>query len=339
MAEVFFDVIDLSVDYPGPTYAVRKVSFTIQEPGTGLGIVGESGCGKSSTIEALIRSVEGTVRGEVILDATDLLAMSNRQYRKIAWKKIALVPQDISRIATRFPTVRSLLREQLLVGDDRGLLRRIADRVVAMITRERSERDVAFDRRILELLGDVSLDPPEEFAGKRLDEMSGGQRQRVAIALALANDPKLLLLDEPTSALDVSVQAGVIGLLEELMAEKGIALIFVTHNIALVPYLCENIAVMYGGRLVETGPTDDVLDDPRHPYTKMLLGAIPGLSDGPLQPIGGSPPNLRDPDVRCPFATRDSVSCGERCKTDEMPPFVEVSPGSGHFVACYEPNE
>lgn len=340
MGKKVIDVIGLSVVYPGPTYAVRDVSFSIEEPGTGLALVGESGCGKTSTGVAIIRSVDGDVSGTIVLDGEDITAMSGRQYRAdIAWKKTALVPQDVSLISTRFPTVFAILREQLVVGGDRGLLRRMLDRVGAIITRRRSERDIVIDQRIRKLLSDVSLDPPEKFLDKRLDEMSGGQRQRVAIALALVNDPMLLILDEPTSALDASVQAEIILLLEKLKTEKGIAYIFITHDIALVPYLCEEIAVMYGGRLVETGPTRAVLDVPRHPYTKKLLGAIPGFSDGPLQPIGGSPPNLQDSDVRCPFATRDSVSCGERCKTDEMPPLVEVSQGSGHFVACYEPNQ
>jgi oligopeptide/dipeptide ABC transporter ATP-binding protein len=271
----------------GVVRAVDGVSFTVEQRGEAIGIVGESGSGKSSLALALMRMLPKNVArfdGSVRLDGRELTTIPDDRFRReIRWQRIAMV----------FQGAMSVLNPVLRVGEQ------IAE---PLLLDHRFDKSAA-RARVDGLLERVGLSA--EFAARYPHELSGGQRQRVGIATALALDPDILILDEPTSALDVSVQAQVTNLLKDLKEDPGISMLFITHDIGLASDLCDRIAVTYAGEQMELGPSERVLVTPHHPYSQLLLAALPRLhSDVPPRPMPGDPPDLTALPPGCRFQPR-----------------------------------
>jgi len=295
--------------------AVDNVSIKIDR-GESLGLAGESGCGKTSLSLSIMRLLppNGKVlSGEIKFENEDILNMGYKLFKKkIAWKKISLVPQ----------AAMSALNPVMKVGDQI---------VEAIIFHEDVSKEEALERAktLFKLVG---LDPsrindyPHEF--------SGGMRQRVMIAMALACNPKLVIADEPTSALDVIVQAQILSLIKDLQKNLNLSMILVTHDLSILSEICNSIAVMYAGKIVEYGPTLDVYEDPQHPYTKGLLAATPSIKGTRrrLKSIPGTPPDLLNPPPGCRFHPRCPYA-KDICRKEE-PPLVKV--GEKRVVACHE---
>jgi len=273
-----------------PVQAVDGVSFDLQK-GETLGVVGESGCGKT-TLGRTILGLEEATGGEVIADGRDVTAISGSDRRE--WQRDAqMVFQDPDSSLNDRMTVGEIIREPLDAHDWRTAEARRA--------------------RVFELIEKVGL--REEHYYRYPHQFSGGQRQRIGIARALALEPEFIVLDEPVSALDVSVQARIINLLDELQSELGLTYLFIAHDLSVVRHICDRVAVMYLGNVVELGPTESVYTDPSHPYTVSLLSAIPG-SFGPDRDritLRGTPPSPRNPPTGCRFVTR----CPAKVRPDE----------------------
>ncbi len=298
----------------GDVRAVDGVSFDLQA-GQTLAIVGESGSGKTSLALALLRLLPRNVallQGQAILNGVDCLTLSDGDFRdRIRWRQISMVFQGAAESLNPIYKVGHQVRE--------------------VLTARGGHSRAAADGRAKELLDMVRL-PPETF-NRYPHELSGGMKQRVAVASALALNPPLILLDEPTSALDVGVQAQIMNLFKRFKANLGVASIFISHDIALASDLADTIGVMYAGRIVEIGSTEDVLRAPSHPYTQKLLAAIPRLrSDAPLEFIPGAPPDLSDPPSGCRFHPRCAFVM-ERCRS-ESPPDLPSQSGSA-VAACW----
>ena len=311
-------VRDLHVTYrsqAGPVPAVRGVDLDIEESET-VGLAGESGCGKSTIAHALLRLLpKGTeVRGEVLLDGSDVLSMSFGKLRAARWDQAAIV----------FQGAMHALNPVRRVGEQIGEAIRIHDPGL-------SERAAA--GRVAELVERVGL--PKRRARDYPHELSGGQRQRIMIAMALACRPRLLIADEPTTALDVMVQAQVLNLLKALQSEFRLALLFITHDLSVLAELCDRIAVMYAGRIVEVGATDGIFERPAHPYTAALAAAFPTIGDAAFRRspsgLGGDPPDPRAIPSGCSFHPR----CPARfAPCDRVDPPLYVTEELGHRGAC-----
>ena len=310
--------LEVVLDTPsGPARAVRGMGFALGRGDT-LGIVGESGCGKTMTALALMGLLpEGArVEGEIRFDGTNLLAGSEADWCRIRGNRIAMVFQEPMSSLNPLHTVGRQVAESLILhrGLGRGGARREA-------------------RRLLDLVG-------IEDAGRRLDQyphqLSGGQRQRVMIAMALANEPDLLIADEPTTALDVTIQKQILDLIGGLVCELGMGLVLISHDLAVIANTVDRIVVMYGGAVVESAPTRELFARLSHPYTQGLLSGIPQVGDGGrrtgrrLQSIPGAVPELHDLPAGCTFADRCDLA-QPACR--DAPP-DPVAVGRGHLVAC-----
>ena len=310
------EVNDLTLYYAtrdNPVRAVDGVSFRL-ERGQALGIVGESGSGKTSLSLALMRLLPSNATGyggSVMLDGQDIMALSDEEFRRqVRWRKLSMV----------FQGAQNSLNPVLRVGHQ----------VAEPLLQENGGRKSEARERVLRLFDLVHL--PREAVDRYPHELSGGMKQRVMIAMSLVLDPALVLLDEPTSALDVSIQAQMMNLLKDLKRDLGISFIFITHDIALVSDLCDRIAVVYAGQMVEMGSAEDTLTRPSHPYTQRLLGSIPRLATGePPQFIPGAPPDLTGPPSGCRFHPRCPYIF-EPCDSDE-PPLIAVR--EGHEARCW----
>jgi peptide/nickel transport system ATP-binding protein len=316
-------VKDLHVTFPGgdgDVRAVRGVSYELAR-GEVLGIVGESGSGKSASAQAVMGLLPefAQVSGSVQLGGTELIGLDDRGLSQVRGERIAMVFQDPLSALTPVYTVGDQIAE--------------AVRVHRKVSRE------AAGTRAVELLDLVGIPQAGSRARAYPHEFSGGMRQRVMIAMAIANDPDVLICDEPTTALDVTIQAQILDLLTRLKAEIDTAILMITHDLGVIAGFADRVAVMYGGRFVEAGTVDAVFAAPRMPYTLGLLGAMPRVDASdrrPLVPISGTPPTLADLPPGCPFAPRCPVVLGV-CTTDE-PDLAGVGSG-GHRSACHRAGE
>ena len=315
------EVEDLRVHFwtrRGTVHAVNGITFSLQ-PGETLGLVGESGCGKSVTALALMGILPRAgrvVSGRARFEGRDLLGQSEREWQRFRGRELGMIFQDPMTSLNPVLTIGRQLREAL----------------EAHLDLDRREAE----RRVVALLDRVGIPNAKARAKDYPHQFSGGMRQRAMIAMALACEPKVLIADEPTTALDVTIQAQILDLLRELVAERGAALILITHDLGVVAGMCERVHVMYAGTLVETGTADQLFSHPRHPYTLGLLQSVPRLDAGrrqPLRPIEGAPPNMLDAPASCPYAPRCPYRL-ERCDR-ELPALEEL--GDGQRAACFNP--
>ncbi len=317
MTVPLLSVRDLHVTYHtsgGPVPAVRGVTFDLGR-GESLGLAGESGCGKSTLAGALLRLLpDGTdIEGDVVLDGKDVLSLNPGGLRAVRWTAGAIIFQGALHALNPVQTVGEQIAEPMLVHNTVGGSKEARSRTEA-------------------LLGRVGL--PGSRADSYPHQLSGGQRQRVLIAMALACDPLLLIADEPTTALDLMVQAQVLALLAELKEERDLTLMFITHDLSVLTYACERLAVMYAGRIVEEGMAWEVFEDPSHPYTRGLAAAFPTIGDmtSRMKPsgLGGDPPTPGELPEGCPFHPRCPLA-HEACLVAEP----ELRPaGPGRSAAC-----
>jgi len=294
---------DLHVTYrteAGPVPAVRGVDLVLHEGDT-VGLAGESGCGKSTIAAAVLKLLppSATVAGQVLLEGEDVVTMKPGRLRAVRWTSAAIVFQG---------ALHSL-----------NPVRRVGAQIAEAVRLHTNRTERSIDTHVRELLVRVGL--PAERADQYPHQMSGGQRQRVLIALALACEPKLLIADEPTTALDVMVQAQVLELLAELQRERGLAVLFITHDLSVLTQTCRDLAVMYAGRIVERGPATAVFAQPDHPYTAALASAFPTIGDpaSRMNPTGlaGDPPDPMALPGGCPFRPRCARAIGE-CATIDV---------------------
>ncbi|NOY54871.1 MAG: ABC transporter ATP-binding protein [Actinobacteria bacterium] len=320
-AQLVLEVDRLTMHYmvkAGEVKAVDNVSFTLAQ-GEALGLVGESGCGKTSVAMTLIRLLADNakiVSGRVILAGTDIAHISDEEMRHHRWSDISMV----------FQGAMNAWNPVYKIGDQ--IWEAMELHFPDMMETEGRERIA----ELFELVGLTAA-----MMDRYPHEFSGGMRQRAIIAMALSCDPKIIIADEPTTALDVIVQDQILTELKHVQRELGMAIIYISHDVAVIAEVSDRIGVMYAGRLVELGDTAEVFPRPAHPYTYLLLASTPSVR-GPrrkLAPLEGEPPDLLDPPTgcrfhpRCPWAT-------EICATDE-PPFDEIS--QGHRVACWHSEE
>jgi peptide/nickel transport system ATP-binding protein len=296
----------------GVVKAVDGVSFVVDE-GDVLGVAGESGSGKSTlgyAILGLVPPPGRIVGGRVILDDIELTALSEDELRKIRWSKVSMVFQGALNILNPVMRIGDQMAEILI--HHKGVSREEALKVV---------------REHLRMVG-LPLDVVKRYP----HELSGGMKQRVVIAMALLLKPRLVIADEPTTALDVVIQAQIMNLLKQLKEEEKLSMIFITHDLSLIAEIANKIAIMYAGKIVELGSSEDVYAKPLHPYTQSLLNSIPSIKQRKrLSWIPGAPPDLRDPPPGCRFHPRCPFAM-DVCRREE-PPFIEIE--KGHYTSCW----
>ena len=296
---------------PDYVRAVDDVSFSLEQ-GETLGLVGESGCGKSTLARLLLR-LEDPTEGSIQLDGLEMTAVRGEELRRMRGKFQMIFQDPYGSLNPRM-SIFSILEEALKLHTKLDAAGR--------------------DRRIRELLKLVGLNP--DYAMRHPHQFSGGQRQRIGIARALAVNPAFIIADEPVSALDVSVQAQIVNLLQDIQKQTGVAFLFIAHDLAVVEHICHRIMVMYLGRIMEIGPSDDVCSTPLHPYTLALLSSVPQIDQSRRRDriiLKGDVPSPLNPPSGCRFHTRCPFA-QPRCAT-EIPALHEVSPG--RFCACHTP--
>ncbi len=288
--------------------AVHQVDLALY-PGDSLGVVGESGCGKS-TLARMIMGIIPPSEGKIFFRGKDVTGLKGTQRREL-YKRIQFVFQDPQSSLNPRKTVRQILETPM----------------IELLGMDRASRE----RRLHKLMDLVNMRP--EFLDRHPHEFSGGQAQRIGIARALASDPEVLILDEPVSALDVSIQAQILKLLLSLKRDLNLTYLFISHDLAVVDYLCDRVAVMYLGSVVEEGAGAQIFDAPRHPYTHVLLSSVPepGDYDATRLELGGELPDPSNPPPGCPFAPR-CYRVQPQCR-EAAPPLVDY--GEGHEAACY----
>jgi peptide/nickel transport system ATP-binding protein len=322
MTRPFLSVENLVVHFPTPDGIVRAtdgLSYTL-EPGKTLGIVGESGSGKSvssSAILGLHRGTSAQVSGRIWLDGVDLLSISDKEMQQRRGKDVAMIFQD----------PLSALHPYYTIGNQVAEAYRVHNNVTKKAARARA----------IEMLDRVGIPNPQLRVDDYPHQFSGGMRQRAMIAMALINDPELLIADEPTTALDVTVQAQILDLLQDLQREFNTALIMITHDLGVIAEVADDVLVMYAGRAVEYGSTRQLLTAPSMPYTLGLIQSVPDLLSDvnePLRPIPGNPPSLLDPPSGCAFAPRCTFKhLMPDGLTSVMPELEEIAPG--HLRRCH----
>lgn len=299
----------------GEVKAVNGLSFEL-EKGKVLGIVGESGSGKSVTaysILGILTDPGKVVGGQVLLEGEDLVKFSKKQMRSVRGERISIIFQDPMTSLNPVYTIGNQIVEAILLHSDR------------------SKSDAK--KRAVEMLKLVGVNEPARRVKQYPHELSGGMRQRVMIAMALACEPDILIADEPTTALDVTIQAQILELMQDLQKKLGMAIIIITHDLGVVADMCDEIVVMYGGRICERGNAEDIFYNPRHEYTKGLLHSIPSAVklDDKLIPIGGTPIDMLNMPKGCPFFSRCDNAM--RICLDEPPEEIEIN--NGHLASCW----
>ena len=319
MSEKLLEIKDEKLSFftpAGEVKALNGVSFSMNE-GEVLGIVGESGSGKSVTaysIMGLTAYPGKLIGGTIYFNGHQIEKMSEKEMRKIRGNEVSIIFQDPMTSLNPVYTIGNQITE------------------VIRLHTGKSKKE-AYDRA-KELLALVGINEPTKRLKQYPHELSGGMRQRVMIAIALACEPKLLIADEPTTALDVTIQAQILELMQELRQKLGMSIIMITHDLGVVASMCERIAVMYAGHIVEYGTADEIFYEPKHEYTKGLINSIPKLSAQEIErlvPIEGQPVDLTNPPAGCPFAPR-CANCMKICLR-EMPPKTELS--DTHYSHCW----
>ena len=319
MSEKILDIKDERLSFftpAGEVKALNGVSFTMNQ-GDVLGVVGESGSGKSVTaysVMGLTAYPGKLVGGNVWFNGHEIENMKEKDFRKIRGNEVSIIFQDPMTSLNPVYTIGNQIVE-----------------VIRLHTDKNKQEAWARAKELLELVG---INEPEKRLKQYPHELSGGMRQRVMIAIALACEPKLLIADEPTTALDVTIQAQILELMNDLRHKLGMSIIMITHDLGVVAQMCEKIAVMYAGHIVEYGTTDEIFYNPQHEYTKGLINSIPKLNAEEkerLVPIEGQPVDLLNPPAGCPFAPR-CKSCMKVC-LNKMPPRTELS--DTHYTYCW----
>ena len=299
----------------GVVRAVDGVSYSL-EKGKTIGIVGESGSGKSVTCYSMLGllpmppgKIEG---GRAMFDGVDLLSCSEEELRKIRGKRISMIFQDPMTSLNPYLKISTQVTEPLIIHDG-------VDKATAL-------------ERAIEAMGAVGIPKPEQRIQMYPHEFSGGMRQRVMIAMAMITHPEVLIADEPTTALDVTVQKQILDLIKERKEQQGTGVIFITHDLAVISQVCDEVNVMYAGRIVERAPVEQLFKNPRHAYTRSLLNSIPAMHDKgeELYTIAGLPPDLSRPLPGCAFAPRNEIGDRSQCLSDRKPELVEIE--DGHWV-------
>ncbi len=319
MSEKILDIKDERLSFftpAGEVKALNGVSFTMNQ-GDVLGVVGESGSGKSVTaysVMGLTAYPGKLVGGKVWFNGHEIENMKEKDFRKIRGNEVSIIFQDPMTSLNPVYTIGNQIVE-----------------VIRLHTDKNKTEAWARAKELLELVG---INEPEKRLKQYPHELSGGMRQRVMIAIALACEPKLLIADEPTTALDVTIQAQILELMQDLRKKLGMSIIMITHDLGVVAAMCEKIAVMYAGHIVEYGTTDEIFYQPGHEYTKGLINSIPKLNTAEherLVPIEGTPVDLLNPPAGCPFAPR-CKNCMKIC-LNKMPPRTELS--DTHYTYCW----
>jgi oligopeptide/dipeptide ABC transporter ATP-binding protein len=317
--DTVLEVRDLATHFflrRGIVKAVDGVSFELRR-GEVLGLVGESGCGKSLTALSVMRLLPKgsarTVRGEVRLGGEDILRLSPRAMRDIRGRRLSMILQDPQTSLNPVFTIGEQLRE--------AINRRTPGRTVAVL------------QQAVQSLRRVEIAAPEQRIGQYPHQMSGGMKQRVVGAISISGAPEVLIADEPTTALDVTIQLQYLKLLKRLQQETGTAILFITHDFGVVARMCDRVAVMYAGRIVECGSVQDIFERPSHPYTQALIASVPRMTGarGRLTTIDGQPPSLMDLPPGCRFAPR-CAHADDRCRA-AYPGTHAV--GDGHTADCW----
>jgi oligopeptide/dipeptide ABC transporter ATP-binding protein len=363
-------VRDLKVHFDtkaGMVHAVDGVSFDVRD-GETLGLVGETGCGKSVTARSFNRLVPtppGVYAGGRILfwpsgvgrqdeEPIDLLEISDQEMLRIRGDRIAMVFQDPGKALNPALSIRSQIAEVFYQHRSEEILEALGQGVPRIVRRAARQQSNSFERFLLELppyrsraqkvtekvddmvadaLTEVQIPNPRKIMSSYPHELSGGMKQRVLIAQALACNPDLLIADEPTTALDVTIQARILELIAELQERLDTSVLYISHDLSLVKEICDRVAVMYAGRIVETGVTEDVFRNPKHPYTRGLMAAVPSAAHrrGELASIIGNVPELVDPPPSCRFHSRCPYAV-DICRTIDP---ETINLGDGHSVACF----
>ena len=299
----------------GEVRAVNGISFSLDQ-GKVLGIVGESGSGKSVTAYSIMRSLvePGRIKsGEILFDGQDIVKFSKKQMSEFRGKRVSIIFQDPMTSLNPTYTIGNQLREAILLHTNRN--------------HEQA------NARAVEMLKLVGVNEPEKRLKQYPHELSGGMRQRVMIAMALACEPDILIADEPTTALDVTIQAQILELMKELQKKLGMAIIMITHDLGVIADMCDEIIVMYAGRICERGTVDEIFYNPKHEYTKGLLRSIPKLDsrNQRLIPIAGSPVDLTSMPAGCAFASR--CDCAMKICLTDLPEELPIN--EDHRAACW----
>src|SRR4051794_20236112 len=318
------EVTDLNTSFrtdDGIVQAVTGVSFALDR-GETLGVVGESGSGKSVTfltVMGLVDPKHATVRGSVLLDGEEMLGASQARMRQIRGKRIGMIFQDPMTSLNPVKTIGWQLEEAVLIHQD--------------VTKKEARRQA------IDILKEVEIPRSDQRVDDYPHQFSGGMRQRVMIAMALANNPEILIADEPTTALDVTTQAQILRLMKKLQQEHEMAIVMITHDLGVVAEIADDVVVMYGGKVVEQARVADLFAKPEMPYTWGLLGSLPRLNStgSRLEQIPGQPPSLLNPPGGCPFNPRCEFVM-PHCRT-ELPELRPSVQGEGHFFRCHLDDE